>query len=185
MKFRIYLQHPEGLLSLVKILRSPTGLVFTSISPSGGPDNHFTYHEDGLCFNHINGQRLMRSQRRPLSSFEGIETVCFLTLTLSAPMPRQKIRRQTDLPPNDIVVKRQGWFGVEVMISNNIIELEPTEDRLNSCLYINKERSPKVLIEVFDLKTKENTRHAVGCLPRYPSTAPIDILKDLNCIDLS
>ena len=95
--------------------------------------------------------------------------------------------------------ERVEWYGIEVpkdlltklvtVWSNNlkieIDKLESTDDRLNSCLYINEEISPKVFIEVFDLKTKENARHAVGCLPRYPSNAPIEILKDLSCIDLN
>lgn len=176
MKFRIILKRTEGFLRLAKITRSKTGLYLISMSPAGGPDNHFSYHEDGVCFQHALGRRLTRSYRQPLSSLKGIETIGYMNLMLFTPMPEQRIIREEDMQGEDVLIERHGWFGIEIMISDVTMKLPPLEGRLNSELFVKEHMRPKVLIECFNLPVKGSSQHGIGLPPRFPSSAPIKIL---------
>jgi hypothetical protein len=149
MDFRIYLRRPEGLLSLYKIGRSKGGdiAIAATVPPPFSQGEHLTYHADGNCFQHSQGA-MHKARRQPLSSFRGTETIlCVPLITVFLTPPSATLRNTAR--PRDIVTDRGKDFGLEIILSEHVIELPVLEHRARREVFV-KPGTPHMLLEIFD-----------------------------------
>jgi hypothetical protein len=146
MRFRIYLRRFGKLIKLHELQRTAAGLyVFTGHSP-----NYITYHDDGKYWMRMAGTRLVKYIRQPLSSFQGAETLSTSMNTVFGPMPNDLDEGKVTVRPADIVIDLEGTFCIEIVLSEDQMELPEAPERLNRAVYV-KDWKPTVIVEVFQL----------------------------------
>jgi hypothetical protein len=178
LKFSIYRRVDGRLHELFKISRTPTGLYFNPVhDPTKAtmrtegpvsPPYSWTYHEDGRSWDKRGARRgaLRKTREMPLSSFSGSRTVSTLC-SVGAGGCIFPLEASVTLRPVDIVVDRSAWFGVEIMLSDKVVTLDPLPERLNSTTYVKDEVFPIIIVEVFDLASPALVSS------RFPRTEPL------------
>ena len=156
MKFKIYLRRFGKLIALEKLSRNSGGLYF--ISPRG--DDYISYHEDGRYWNR---SRFVKKIRQPLSTFVGSETLSTARINVFGPMPDDRDEGNVPLKKEDLVVDFAGSFGIEIILSESVIQLAELPERANIRVFV-KNWTPVITIEAFELK---GTAFPVD---RYPSS---------------
>ena len=178
LKFSIYRRMDGRLQELFKISRTPTGLYFNPVHDpmkatmrADGPvlpPYSWTYHEDGKSWDKRGRTHgaLRKTLETPLSSFSGSRTITTLCSTGGGGWihPRETA---VEVLPADIVLDRGSPFGLEIILSDTVVNLDPQSDRLNPTVYVKDEVFPVIIVEVFDL--------ALPTFPRYrfPRTDPL------------
>jgi hypothetical protein len=71
------------------------------------------------------------------------------------------------LRADDVIFERDATFGVEVILTEEVLILPSRVDRVRSVTYIKDQLSPIVIIEVFDLASN------VFLLPRFERAMPL------------
>jgi hypothetical protein len=154
LSFRIYLRRDGRILRLFKISRTSHGL-YTMFAPHAGMPNyrpdHRTYHEDGKCFDRLGGRIIDRKQKQPLAGFTGAETQLmavhmFLTIT-----PEDLQDEPGVAKPKDIVLDLRCPFAVEMIISEQPLQLAEIPTRLNRVVRDYTSVRPIITIEAFEM----------------------------------
>lgn len=159
MKFRIYLRRFGQLIALRKLSRTSGGLYIVP----GRSGDYVSYHEDGKYWIRSRGIRFVKKIRQPLSTFAGIETLSVTTINVSGPMPDDLNERDVSLKGEDVVLDFPGSFCVEIILSENVIQLPELPERGGARVFA-KDWKPNVIVEAFELAGN------VFPTDRYPPT---------------
>jgi hypothetical protein len=150
MEFRIYLRKFGKLLRLYKLSRTTRGFYF--FYGSKGENDYVTYHEDGKYWiRRYDGQKAVKRLRQPLSSFSGTVTLVCSFITVNGPTVDALEENEVLLRQEDIIVEREGSFGIEVILTENHIQLPNLLERPNSFVYVKGQFQPIIIVEVYDL----------------------------------
>jgi hypothetical protein len=172
-KFDIYCRKGGRLINLLRINRTPTGLYFNAPHDPmrarggrSGPCSTFSYHESGRSwFKQGTDRSWLKRLEIPLSAFRGARTIqtgqCFITDGGISPL-----ESSVHVRPNDIIIDRTGPFGVEIILSDQPLILDPDPKRPNSEIHTFDRVFPVILVEVFDLREG-------GALARFPRMDPL------------
>ncbi|GEM_PF-5625063 len=154
MKFKILYKRNGKLYKLWEVNRTSTDLYFNDLRDK---KSHFSYHESGNSHGKSDitrkfpGMRVEK-QRQPLSKFNGPESLLqlFLLIQNAAPDPKNCISVQED---DDIVLDLDIKLpvGIEIILSDNKIDLPPLQDRLTDKIYYKEDINPILIIEVYSL----------------------------------
>src|SRR6266487_1574892 len=123
LKFSVYAKKQDRLVRLFEINRTPTGLYFNDVR--GSSPSYVTYHEDGAYWVRVRRIKAVKKRREPLASLTGAYTLSTMLANIYAPMPNDRRADDAQIRTEDIVVEYPGNFGVEVILSDKEIELEP------------------------------------------------------------
>ena len=159
MNFKIYLRRFGKLIPLEKLSRTSGGLYF--ISPRTG--SYISYHEDGKYWIRSQGKRFVKKIRQPLSAYSGIETLSTGMIHVFGPMPDDRDEGNVPLKKEDLVIDFAGSFGIEIILSESVIQLAELPERANSRVFV-KNWTPVITIEAFELKGNAFP------VDRYPSS---------------
>ena len=149
MKFNIFYSSKGRLIKLYEVNRSESGIYLHPL----GNRPHFTYHEDGKSwFKHPSffskfPELSTKKEREPLSEFVGPETITSFNVLDFNP----KSIRTYQPSHEDVVVTLDPPFCIELIITKKMITLTPSPDRQNSSVFVKKNTSPIIVIEVFNL----------------------------------
>lgn len=149
MEFRIYLRRFGKLIKLYKFDRTKAGLYIIS-SPSTG-DDYDTYHEDGNYWHRYRGRKMIKKRRQPLSSFAGTETLFSAAFSVMAPTSDALEANDVNLKEEDIIIEREGAFGLEVIMAEKKIQLIDLPDRPNNTVYFKELFQPIIIVEVYNM----------------------------------
>ncbi len=153
MKFKILYKRNGKLYKLWEVNRTPTDLYFNDL---GDKKSHFSYHESGnshhksLITDKFSEMRV-ETQREPLSVFNGPESLIQLFLWQDDTVDHKNcisLQEAEDIVLNlDIKLP----VGIEIILSDNKIELPPLQDRLTEKIYYKENVNPILIIEVYSL----------------------------------
>jgi hypothetical protein len=168
MHFKIYLRRFGKLIALQKISRTSGGMYF--ISPRSS-DDYVSYHEDGKYWVRSQGKRFVKKLRQPLSTFVGTETLSSGIFNCLGPMPDDRDETEVSVKPDDLIVDFRGSFGIEIILSKNMIQLLDLPGRINNRVFV-EDSKPLIIVEAFEFQG------APFLTDRYP--ARTDWIEDTN-----
>ena len=150
MEFRIYLRRFGKLIVIEKLSRTSQGLYF--ISPKSPPKirDHISYHEDGKYWVRSQGRPFVKKIRQPLSTFAGIETISMGMIGVFGPMPDDRDEADVPIRREDIVIDFAGRFCIEIMLSDSVVQLPASPERINARVFV-RHWKPIVTVEAFEL----------------------------------
>ncbi len=168
MKFKILYKNNGKLYKLWEVNRTPTDLYFNDLRDK---KSHFSYHESGNSHGKSDITRkfpelTVEKQRQPLSKFNGPEPLVQLFLIQNgAPDPKNCVSLQEN---EDIVLDLDVKLpvGIEIILSDNKIDLPPLQDRLTDKIYYKENINPILIIEVYSLINNSIT------IPRFTKKHP-------------
>jgi hypothetical protein len=160
MKVRVFARTPEGLFCVYKITRTSCSLCIISSVSAANRGDHFTYHRDGTCFHHVHGIRAARGDGIPWSQLKQPFTAISAGVVLFAPPLGARLDRMAKA--EDIVINRDGMFGVEIIVAPEPVDLPEDSQRPARTVDVITS-SPTVIIESFDIPDSTHR------LPRFGS----------------
>lgn len=173
MKFKILYKRNGKLYKLWKINRTSKDFYLNDLR---NIKNHFTYHESGnshhkSLISHKFSEMRVETQREPLSVFSGPESLIQLFLWQDDTVDHKNcisLQEAEDIVLNlDIKLP----VGIEIILSDNKIELPPSQDRLTDKIYYKENINPILIIEVYSLINNTLT------FPRFTKKHPVSFGK--------
>ena len=144
-RFKIYLRNSGKLTTLYKIHWNQNGIYFFS----HGSADHISYHTDGKYWIGFNGNKLVKKLRQPLNLFKGAETLINSCGFHSEPQQDDPTECSIKIRPEDIVIDPTKTIGIEISISDRMVDLPDIPGRAESIVFQKPFNDLYLIIELF------------------------------------
>ena len=144
-EFSIYLQSSDRFYRYYKLQLKSTGLYVFNNTRNG---DHFTYHDNGICFRHFLGIRREKKIRPPLNEFNDIESIACVNVIQwdnTTLLPTKPV-----VEDSDIVIARPAPFSFELILAKSPFELKRNSERLNTEVFQRQLGNLLITVQAFD-----------------------------------